>query len=519
MHDVIAAITTAPWRSSTSSPSMLDADGARPRRRRDRDRDVLGARPRAAGRLLRRRVAGRERLARAPSRRLDAEGRQRLQEGLLGAGERHAVLRAARPGERRLDVAEVELDDLRVLRMLVRLVPEQVLAAVGLDERDALRACGRSGAGSRASARRPGRSRTVAPYSGDMFPSVARSATVRLATPSPKYSTNLPTTPVRRSSSVTVRTRSVAVAPSRSRPERRKPTTCGTSIESGSPSIAASASIPPTPQPSTPRPLTIVVCESGPTSVSGKATPSAALDDAREVLEVHLVADPGAGRHDLEVAERRLAPAQERVALAVALDLELDVPREREPRGEQVDLHRVVDHELGRDQRVDPRRVAAELGDRVAHRRQVDDGRDAREVLQQDARGEERDLLRRLGMRIPASRPRGAGLVARAQHVLEQHAERVRQRELALELRDPVDRGRRRRRRSGCPCRSQSSEKCASRRCAKLEALNRGLIPERGSRRTARYNGKGCSRGTSSGRRRGSRPQASGQGSPSPEPR
>jgi hypothetical protein len=41
------------------------------------------------------------------------------------------------------------------------------------------------------------------------------------------------------------------------------------SIETGWPSIAASASIPPTPQPSTPRPLTIVVWLSVPTQVSG----------------------------------------------------------------------------------------------------------------------------------------------------------------------------------------------------------------------------------------------------------
>ena len=40
----------------------------------------------------------------------------------------------------------------------------------------------------------------------------------------------------------------------------------------GWPSIAASASMPPTPQPSTPRPLTIVVCESVPTTVSGYVT-------------------------------------------------------------------------------------------------------------------------------------------------------------------------------------------------------------------------------------------------------
>ncbi len=49
----------------------------------------------------------------------------------------------------------------------------------------------------------------------------------------------------------------------------RKPTTWGTSMETGWPSMAASASMPPTPQPRTPRPLIIVVCESVPTSVSG----------------------------------------------------------------------------------------------------------------------------------------------------------------------------------------------------------------------------------------------------------
>src|SRR5690606_41018592 len=49
-----------------------------------------------------------------------------------------------------------------------------------------------------------------------------------------------------------------------SSPVMRNPTTCGMSMDTGCPSIAASASIPPTPQPSTPSPLTIVVCESVP---------------------------------------------------------------------------------------------------------------------------------------------------------------------------------------------------------------------------------------------------------------
>ena len=81
----------------------------------------------------------------------------------------------------------------------------------------------------------------------------------------------------------------------------------------------------------------------------GERDAVAHLDDAREVLEVDLVDDAGVRRHDREVVERALAPAQERVALAVALELELDVALDREPRRELVDLDRVVDDELDRD--------------------------------------------------------------------------------------------------------------------------------------------------------------------------
>ena len=97
------------------------------------------------------------------------------------------------------------------------------------------------------------------------------------------------------------------------------------------------------------------MCESVPTSVSGYAsvTPSTscANDHAREVFDVDLVDDAGVGRHDLEVVERTLPPAQERVALAVARELELRVERERVGAAEVVHLHRVVDHELDRLQR------------------------------------------------------------------------------------------------------------------------------------------------------------------------
>jgi hypothetical protein len=83
------------------------------------------------------------------------------------------------------------------------------------------------------------------------------------------------------------------------------------------------------------------------------------------------VDDARARRHHREVVERRLPPAQEAVALLVALVLERHVLEERLRGAVLVGLHRVVDDEVDRLQRVDARRVAAEGGDGVAHGREV----------------------------------------------------------------------------------------------------------------------------------------------------
>ena len=114
-----------------------------------------------------------------------------------------------------------------------------------------------------------GKNPQVAPYSGAMLAIVARSARDRFFKPSPKNSTNLPTTPLSLSIFTTVRTKSVAVVPSGNLFFTSKPITSGISIEIGCPSIPASASIPPTPHPRTDNPFTIVVWLSVPTNVSG----------------------------------------------------------------------------------------------------------------------------------------------------------------------------------------------------------------------------------------------------------
>ena len=107
-------------------------------------------------------------------------------------------------------------------------------------------------------------------------------------------------------------------------------------------------------------------------------------DHLAEVLEVHLVADPRAGRHHADAVERLLRPAQQRVPLAVAPVLPLDVRLVRRRRAEQVDLHRVIDDQVHVHQRRHPGRVAAGARHRRAHRGQIDDRGHAREVLHQD---------------------------------------------------------------------------------------------------------------------------------------
>ncbi len=153
---------------------------------------------------------------------------------------------------------------------------------------------------------------------------------------------------------------------------------------------------------------------------------------SRQSLEVHLMHDAGVRRHHLEIAERRLTPAQEHVALAVALELDLVVALERIRAAVFIDLHRVVDDELRRGERIHALRIAAELDDGLAHRREIDDARHAGEVLHDDPSRREGDLVMRRRLRIPGEdRLDVAALhvnpVLEAQQILEEDLQRKRQ--------------------------------------------------------------------------------------------
>ena len=104
--------------------------------------------------------------------------------------------------------------------------------------------------------------------------------------------------------------------------------------------------------------------------------------DARQIFEVHLVADARIGRNDLEIVEGLLSPAQEGVALDVAMEFEFGVEREGHVGAGLVDLHGMVDHQFRGQQGIHFFRIAAQLADRFAHRGEIDDGGHAGEVLQ-----------------------------------------------------------------------------------------------------------------------------------------
>ena len=137
---------------------------------------------------------------------------------------------------------------------------------------------------------------------------------------------------------------------------------------------------------------------------------------------------PVSGGTTLKFCRAFLSPAQEGVALDVALHFEVGVEGEGVRGAEFIHLHGVVDHQFGGQQRIDFLRVAAELADGVAHGGEIDDGGHAGKILQQHARGHEGNFFFAV-RRIPGGQ--GANVVGvdeavvfMAQQIFEQNFQR-----------------------------------------------------------------------------------------------
>src|SRR5579859_7067534 len=73
-------------------------------------------------------------------------------------------------------------------------------------------------------------------------------------------------------------------------------------------------------------------------------------DNGGQIFQVHLVADTSPRRHDAEVAEGLLTPAQQGVSLTIALVFTFNIAIKRERGAKRVHLHGVVDHQVCRYQ-------------------------------------------------------------------------------------------------------------------------------------------------------------------------
>ena len=399
MHEVIAAITTAPWSSTPLPPSAnvdLDRVG-RAARRRPCAQTARAPRRRSLG------AAGSDAgndssfgLVDAVLHRLDVVV-QRLAEHRLGRLQRHAVLRALRAGERRLDGRQVELERLGERRLDRRVVPEAVLLGVGLDQRDlVVLAAGEAQVAQRLVVDREDRAgRAVLGAHvadggavGQRHGADARAVELDELADDAVLAQHLGDREDEVGGGRAVGQFAGELEADDAGDEHadRLAEHRGLGLDAAdAPAEHAEA-------------VDHRGVRVGADERVGVGQAVAGEHDAGEVLDVDLVHDAGARRHDLELVERGLAPAQELVALEVALVLEFDVALERVGRAEQVGDDRVVDDQLGRRQRVDLGRVAAELDDGLAHRGEVDDGGHAGEVLHDDAGGGELDLGVRLGV-------------------------------------------------------------------------------------------------------------------------
>src|SRR5258707_743547 len=111
--------------------------------------------------------------------------------------------------------------------------------------------------------------------------------------------------------------------------------------------------------------------------------------------------DADSRRNELESLESLLTPLEKLVTLAIALELHVQIEFERTRRTKEIDLHRVIDNQIDRHERLDDFRVASEALHGTAHRREIDNQRNPGEVLQNNARNDERNLGIRRRLRVP----------------------------------------------------------------------------------------------------------------------
>lgn len=140
------------------------------------------------------------------------------------------------------------------------------------------------------------------------------------------------------------------------------------------------------------------------------------------------MADAGARRHDLQIVERGRAPFEEFVAFGIACIFDGDIGIERICRAGLICHDAMIDYQVDRYLRIDPRRIGAPPVHGVAHGGQIDNARNPGEVLHQHAGRTVLDLARGAIVLLPFDEGadvihRDRSAVLEAQEVFQQHLE------------------------------------------------------------------------------------------------
>src|SRR5262249_29221846 len=122
-----------------------------------------------------------------------------------------------------------------------------------------------------------------------------------------------------------------------------------------------------------------------------------------EIFEIDLVNDTDAGWNNFEGVERLHAPFEKLIALAIALKFHFEVSLHRIGRAEEINLNRMIDDEIDRNERFNYFRILAEPTGGGTHSRKVDEQRNASKILQDDAGDDEGNFFSAGGVGFPIS--------------------------------------------------------------------------------------------------------------------
>ena len=102
---------------------------------------------------------------------------------------------------------------------------------------------------------------------------------------------------------------------------------------------------------------------------------------ARKTLDVDLVANARSGRNDAHILKRRLGPLQEAITLTVALEFHVHVLLKSIGAASRIGDHRMINHQIERNLRIDARGVGTQIACGFTHHGQVNEHWHTGEIL------------------------------------------------------------------------------------------------------------------------------------------